>query len=59
MQIAEIMTKGESTGKQIMILSKVEAMDLHEIVMTYCEQNKRKRKAKVILKQLDDNFQIY
>jgi hypothetical protein len=59
MQIAAIIQKGVETGDHIIIVSKAEAKDLYDTQVEYCAQNPKKRKAKTVLKQFEDNFCIW
>lgn len=59
MKIASIMKNGTDSGEYILILSKIEAQDMRNVYAEYCNQNPRKKKAKNVLKQFDDDLQIW
>ena len=59
MKIAAIISNDKIKGDHILILSKHECQILQSVFTKFCEQNKRQIKAKKMLKEFDDNLQIW
>ncbi len=59
MKIASLVTNGEETGDQILILSRKETQDMYNVYVEYCKQNPRMKKAKKVLEEFADNLQIW
>lgn len=59
MQFATIIKDGREAKGQILILTNAEAKELYNTQVEYCAQNPRKRKAKAVLKEYEDNLVIW
>lgn len=59
MKIAPIMKGFNETTTHILILDKKESDVLIEVFNGYCVANKRKANARKMLKQFDNELQIY
>ena len=59
MKIALIMKGTLESTDHILLMNQAELQDMLDIHTFYCENNKRKIKAKRTLKQLEDQLQIY
>lgn len=59
MKIAPIMKGEKETTDHILLMNKDELATIMEVFVSYCEANKRKKKAKSMLKQFEDECQIF
>lgn len=59
MIISNVSRNDKDTGEVLILLSKREAQDLQNIVEDYSNQNKRKKIAKRMSKELEDNMRIW
>lgn len=59
MKIAPIMKGFLETTDHILLLNKAELHEMMEVYTFFCENNKRKIRAKRTLKQFEKEFQIY
>ena len=59
MIISAIVKNDEIKGDHILILSKEECHLIEEVFTSYCQENKRKKKAKKMSKEFEDNFEIW
>ena len=59
MKIAPIMKGMIESTDHILLMNVDELSTLIEVFTVYCEANKRKQKARKLLKQFEDELQIY
>ncbi len=59
LQVARMVQKGEETGMHMILADKETCQDLIEILEDYCQRNKRKKKAKKILKVFESDLACY
>ena len=59
MIISAIVKNDEIKGDHLLIISKDECKLMESVFTTFCDEHKRQKKAKAMLKEFDDNLQVW
>ena len=59
MIISAIVKNEKQKGDHLLQVSKDEAQLIQSVFTKFCEANKRQKKAKAMLKEFDDNLQVW
>jgi len=59
MIISSVVKNGKETGDHVLVISRDECQTINTVFTKFCEENKRQKKAKKMLKEFDDNLQIW
>lgn len=59
MIISAIVKNGEIKGDHLLIISKDKCQLMQSVFTKFCEEHKRQKKAKKMLKEFDANLQVW